>query len=162
MALTLQPIRGCPQHSGETGTRLSSAIHRRLFSRFFFWGRGDVCTQATQMEGWTTLGQLPSFCRCLYLIIYMFFLNVNIQTRGVVLQRMWLSNPYWKRLKRHQTWMHKSSYKKIVNIFVFQWMILTKNRQQLKLIKIGQLSTMSYSLISFKVLLSIPIFRIVS
>ena len=35
MALTLQPIRGSPQHSGETGTRLSSAIHRRLLSRFF-------------------------------------------------------------------------------------------------------------------------------
>ena len=35
MALTLQPIRGCPQHSGETGTRLSSAIYRRLLSRFF-------------------------------------------------------------------------------------------------------------------------------
>ena len=35
MALTLQPIRGCPQHSGETGTRLSSAIHWRLLSRFF-------------------------------------------------------------------------------------------------------------------------------
>ena len=34
MALTLQPIRGCPQHSGETETRLSSAIHRRLLYRF--------------------------------------------------------------------------------------------------------------------------------
>ena len=34
MALTLQPMRGCPQHSGETGTRLSSAVHRRLLSRF--------------------------------------------------------------------------------------------------------------------------------
>ena len=41
MALTLQPIRGCPQHSGETGTRLSSAIHRRLLYRFILreWGR---------------------------------------------------------------------------------------------------------------------------
>ena len=39
---------------------------------------------AAQMEGWTTLGQHPSFCRCLYLIIYM-FLKVNYQTRGVVL-----------------------------------------------------------------------------
>ena len=46
MALTLQPVRGCSQHSVETGTRLLSAIQRRLFSRFFFWGRGDVCTQA--------------------------------------------------------------------------------------------------------------------
>ena len=46
MALTLQPIRGCPQHSGETGTRLSSTIHRCLSSRFFFWRRGDVCTKA--------------------------------------------------------------------------------------------------------------------
>ena len=35
MALTLQPMRGCPQYSGETGTQLSSAIHRRLLSRFF-------------------------------------------------------------------------------------------------------------------------------
>ena len=35
MALTLQPIRGSPQHSGETGTRLLSAIHRRLFPLFF-------------------------------------------------------------------------------------------------------------------------------
>ena len=47
MALTLQPIRGCPQHSGETGTRLSSAIHRCLLSRFF-QREGDVCTQATK------------------------------------------------------------------------------------------------------------------
>ena len=46
MALTLQPIRGCPQHSGETGTRLSSAIHRRLLSRFFLTEGGDFCTQA--------------------------------------------------------------------------------------------------------------------
>ena len=30
---------------GETGTRLSSAIHRPLFSRFFLGG-GDVCTLA--------------------------------------------------------------------------------------------------------------------
>ena len=36
MALTLQPIRGFPQYSGETGTKLTTAIHRRLFSRFFF------------------------------------------------------------------------------------------------------------------------------
>ena len=35
VALTLQPIRGCPQHSGETVTRLLSAIHRRLLSLFF-------------------------------------------------------------------------------------------------------------------------------
>ena len=35
MALTLQPIRGCPQHSGETGTRFSSAIHKLFLSRFF-------------------------------------------------------------------------------------------------------------------------------
>ena len=45
MALTLQPIRGCPQHSGEAGTWLSSAIHRRLLSQFS-WRRGGVCTQA--------------------------------------------------------------------------------------------------------------------
>ena len=45
MALTLEPIRGCPQHSGEMETWLSLAIHRRLFSQFFFLGRGDVCTQ---------------------------------------------------------------------------------------------------------------------
>ena len=38
MALTLQPIRGVPQHSGETGTPLTTAIHRRLFSRFFSEG----------------------------------------------------------------------------------------------------------------------------
>ena len=35
VALTLQPIRGCPQHSGETVTQLLSAIHRRLLSLFF-------------------------------------------------------------------------------------------------------------------------------
>ena len=46
MALTLQPIRGFPQYSGETGTRLTTAIHRRLFSQFFSEGGGDVCTQA--------------------------------------------------------------------------------------------------------------------
>ena len=49
MALTLQPIRGCPQHSGETGTRLSSAIQADgLLSRFFpgGGGGGGVCTQA--------------------------------------------------------------------------------------------------------------------
>ena len=48
MALTLQPIRGCPQHSGETGTRLSSAIHRHPLSRFFL-REGDVCTQANSL-----------------------------------------------------------------------------------------------------------------
>ena len=35
IALTLQPIRGCPQHSGETGNNFS-------------WGRWDVCRQATE------------------------------------------------------------------------------------------------------------------
>ena len=44
MALTLQPIRGCPQHSRETGTRLSSAIHRRLLSRFFLREGGRLYT----------------------------------------------------------------------------------------------------------------------
>ena len=44
MALTLQPIRGCPQHSGETGTRASSAIHRRLLSQFFLRERGRLYT----------------------------------------------------------------------------------------------------------------------
>ena len=44
MASTLQPIRGCPLHSGETGTRLSSAIHRRLFSRFFLREGGRLYT----------------------------------------------------------------------------------------------------------------------
>ena len=44
MALTLQPIRGCSQHSGETGTRLSSAIHRRLLSRFFLREGGRLYT----------------------------------------------------------------------------------------------------------------------
>ena len=37
--------RGCPQHSGETGTRLSSSIHKRLLSRYFL-REGDACTQA--------------------------------------------------------------------------------------------------------------------
>ena len=44
MALTLQPIRGCPQHSRETGTRLSSEIHRRLFSRFSLREGGRLYT----------------------------------------------------------------------------------------------------------------------
>ena len=44
MALTLQPIRGCPQHSEETGTRLLSAIHRCLFSRFFLREGGHQYT----------------------------------------------------------------------------------------------------------------------
>ena len=47
MALILQPIRGCPQHSGETGTRLSSAIHRRLLSRFFLREGGRLYTGYT-------------------------------------------------------------------------------------------------------------------
>ena len=37
--------RGCPQHSGETGTRLSSAIHKRLLSRYFP-REGNARTQA--------------------------------------------------------------------------------------------------------------------
>ena len=45
MALTLQPIRSCPQHSGETGTRLSSAIHRRLLSQFFLREGGREVTR---------------------------------------------------------------------------------------------------------------------
>ena len=44
IALRLQPIRGCPQHSRETGTRLSSAIHRRLLSRFFLRDGGRLYT----------------------------------------------------------------------------------------------------------------------
>ena len=44
MALTLQPIRGCPQHSGETGTWLSSAIHSRLLSWFFLREGGRLYT----------------------------------------------------------------------------------------------------------------------
>ena len=44
MALTLQPIRGSPQHSGETGTRSSSAIHRRLLSQFFLTEGGLLYT----------------------------------------------------------------------------------------------------------------------
>ena len=48
MALTLQPIRGYPQHLGETGTRLSLAIHRRLLSRYFPRG-WDICTQASNV-----------------------------------------------------------------------------------------------------------------
>ena len=44
MALTLQPIRGCPQHSGEMGTRLSLAIHRHLLSRFFLREGGRLYT----------------------------------------------------------------------------------------------------------------------
>ena len=35
MALTLQPIRCFLSCSGETGTRLTTAIHRRLSPRFF-------------------------------------------------------------------------------------------------------------------------------
>ena len=42
--ILLQPIRGCPQHSGET------AIHRRPLSRFFPEGGGDVCTQANPIK----------------------------------------------------------------------------------------------------------------
>ena len=44
MALTLQSIRGCPQHFGETGTRLSSAIHGRLLSQFFLREGGRLYT----------------------------------------------------------------------------------------------------------------------
>ena len=45
MALTLQPIRVCPQHSGETETQLTVAIHRRLFSRFFLREGGRLYTE---------------------------------------------------------------------------------------------------------------------
>ena len=44
MALTIQPIRGFPLHCGETRTRLTTAIDRRLSPRLFL--RGGVCTQA--------------------------------------------------------------------------------------------------------------------
>ena len=43
MALTLQPIRDFPLHCGETRTRLTTAIDRRLSPRLFL--RGGVCTQ---------------------------------------------------------------------------------------------------------------------
>ena len=64
MVLRLQPIRGFPLHSGETGTRLTAAIHRRLSHLLFlreglytgysqtslfpiFLGEGaSICTQA--------------------------------------------------------------------------------------------------------------------
>ena len=58
MALTLQPIRGCPQHSGETGTRLSSAIHRRLFSRFFLREGGRLYT-GYQLTHLSFIGCIP-------------------------------------------------------------------------------------------------------
>ena len=44
MALTLQPVRGYPQHSGETGTLLSPPIHRRLLSQFFLREGGRLYT----------------------------------------------------------------------------------------------------------------------
>ena len=44
MALTLQPIRGFPLHFGETRTRLTTVIDRRLSPRLFL--REGVCTQA--------------------------------------------------------------------------------------------------------------------
>ena len=50
MALTLQPIRCCPQHSLETRTRLSSAIHRRLLSRFFLREGGHLYTSYCYAE----------------------------------------------------------------------------------------------------------------
>ena len=40
MALTLQPIRGFPQHSGEMGTQLTTVLHSHLFSQFFSEGGG--------------------------------------------------------------------------------------------------------------------------
>ena len=42
MALTLQPIRCFLSCSGETGTRLTTAIHRRLSPRFFLRGVGRL------------------------------------------------------------------------------------------------------------------------
>ena len=42
MALTLQPIRGFLQHYGETGTRLKTASHRRLFCAFFLREGGPL------------------------------------------------------------------------------------------------------------------------
>ena len=56
MALTLQPIRGCPRHFGVTGTRLSSAVHR-ISSPDFSLGNGYICTQATPEE--ELLSELP-------------------------------------------------------------------------------------------------------
>ena len=50
MALTLQPIRVCPQHAGETETQLTVAIHRRLFSRFFLREGGRLYTGYLELE----------------------------------------------------------------------------------------------------------------
>ena len=44
MALTLQPTRGFPQHSGETGTQIMTAIHRHISPRFFLRGKGHLYT----------------------------------------------------------------------------------------------------------------------
>ena len=48
--ILLQPIRGCTQHSGETGTRLSSSIHRVSCPYFFLREEG------------TSVHRLPTSC----------------------------------------------------------------------------------------------------
>ena len=40
----------------------------------------------------------------------MFFPH-NLHVLGVVLQRVWLPNPWCKRLKRHRNWMHTWNHK---------------------------------------------------
>ena len=52
-------------------------------------------------RGGTILGQLPSFCRCLFLIIYI-FLNVNIVGWGMVLQRVWLPKSLLQKTEKTQ------------------------------------------------------------
>ena len=51
-------------------------------------------------RGGTVLGQLPS-CRCLFLIIYI-FPHVNIQTGGMVLQRVWLPKSLLQKTEKAQ------------------------------------------------------------
>ena len=105
MALTLQPIRGCPQHSGETGTRLSSAIHRRPLSRFFL-REGDVCTQAN-----------PVSCS-----INRFVISYLIWKRSCFkFQSMSICWHPWQQ-KKKQFYMPKYSLKSIGPLFLeFNW-----------------------------------------
>ena len=118
MALTLQPIRGCPQHSGETGTRLSSEIHRRLLSRFFLreGGRLYIGYHSTAI-GW-------------FLVTWL-WLKSNVSRSWCVKQCTPLGIHYSMWSKRGGKWRNKRREKHCQ--FSFSWMNTTTQTRRLKL-----------------------------
>ena len=84
MALTLQPITGCPQHSGKTGTQLLTAIHRFLFFRFFL------------RKGGTSVHRL--LCACIMLFGYFLDVHSTVTMQNFLMRHLMGDANTWQQL----------------------------------------------------------------